>query len=172
LWRAGLRALEKVLGKPASGGSSLDQRSVIVLGNGGVAQSMTHAISQRKGLVSVCGPSDKLAQKIATQNNCRFVPFQNLYDTLADVAVIADPELKVGATHGCINAAVLRPHMTVLDVSDPPQEHELIEEARLRGCKLASGMDVFTSRIAAQFKAITGQELPEGVVSEVMGGAG
>ena len=160
LWRAGIKALESALGKGVPAASALEQKSVLVLGNGGVAQAMTHAVAQRKALVSICGPNDKDAQHIATRNNCRFIPFQNLYDTLADVAVVADPLLKVGAGHGNINGAVLRPHMTVLDVSDPPRPHELYEEARLRGCKRISPRNVYIDRIAAQYRAITGKELP------------
>ena len=57
LWRAGLKALEASMGKGATGGSPLEQKSVLVLGNGGVAQSMAHAAAERKALVSVCGPN-------------------------------------------------------------------------------------------------------------------
>ncbi|MBX3444202.1 MAG: type I 3-dehydroquinate dehydratase [Planctomyces sp.] len=159
LWRSGLKALESTLGKGADGKGPLAQRSVLVLGNGAVAYGMAAATAQRGGLVSLCGPSDKESQQSATKLGCRFVPFQNLYDTLADVAIIADRGLEVGSAHGCINAAVLRPQMTVLDVSDPPVQHELFVEARLRGCKLVSPEAVSADRLAAQFKGITGQEL-------------
>jgi 3-dehydroquinate dehydratase/shikimate dehydrogenase len=160
LWRAGVKALEASFGKASGGGSPLEQKSVIVLGNGSVAHAMTHGLVQRKSVVSVCGPDDKDAQACATRNGCRFIPFQNLYDTLADVAVIADPLLKVGSGHGCINGAVLREHMTVLDVSDPPRPHELFDEAQARGCRLVSPQSVSLDRIAMQFKAITGKDLP------------
>ena len=51
--------------------------------------------------------------------------------------------------------------MTVLDVSDPPQPHELCEEARLRGCKCVSPRTVYLDRVSAQYRAITGKDLPE-----------
>lgn len=161
LSRAAVRALETELAATATGGSPLEQRSLLVLGNGAVAQSMAAAIVRRKGLVSVCGPDDRETLETARRLGCRCIPFQNLYDTLADVAVIADPLLRVGMTHGCINASVLRPHMTVLDVSDPPSEHELTEEARLRGCQVIAPRAVYLDQIRTQFKAITGQDLPE-----------
>jgi 3-dehydroquinate dehydratase/shikimate dehydrogenase len=158
LWRCGLRALEAELG---GGSRPLDRQNVLVIGNGGIAQSMVHAVAQRKGLVSVCGPDDKDAQQVAQVNQCRFVPFQNLYETLTDVIIIADPKVEAGTRHGQINPSVFRPSMTVLDVSNLPVETTMIQEARDRGCRVIKTAEVFTEQLSAQFKAITGKELPE-----------
>lgn len=158
LWRAGVLALESSV---KASGHGLEQRSVMVLGNGGTATAMAYGLSQFKGPVSVCGPNDKEAQATATKLGCRSIPFQNLYDTLVDIAVIADPTLKLGSTHGCINVAFLREHMTVLDVSDPPKLHELAEEARLRGCTVIDSQQIFRDRLASQYRAIVGKDLPE-----------
>lgn len=160
-WRAGLKSLEAKLGSGEKGERPLARRNVLVLGNGGIAQSMVYAATQRNGLVSVCGPDDADALRIANLNNCRFVPYMNLYDTLADVIIIADSRLKAGQSQGCINGSVLKSMHTVLDVSDPPIENSLFREARDRGCKLIEPMDVYREQLKTQFKAISGQELPE-----------
>ena len=55
----------------------------------------------------------------------------------------ADAALKAGTLHGCLNPALLKPNMTVLDVSDPPVEHDLFAEARLRGCRLVEPAAVY-----------------------------
>ncbi len=122
---------------------------------------MAYGLTQFKGLVSVCGPNDKESQATATRMNCRFIPFQNLYDTLFDIVVIADPQLKVGTSHGSVNGTLLRDHMTVLDVSDPPKAHPLIEEAKMRGCTIIDSSRLFHDRLAAQYRAIVGKDLPE-----------
>ena len=161
LWRSGLKRLEQTLAKNAPAGQKpLEQRNVLVLGNGGIAQTMVYAVMHRKGLVSVCGPNEKDSQQIATQNQCRFVPFAKLYETLFDVVIVADPELKAGMKQGCINPSLLRPQMTVLDVTDPPREHALFGEAKFRGCRTVAPSDVFSDQIATQFKALTGKDLP------------
>ena len=162
LWRSGLKLLEQVLTKTSSSTTKkpLESRNVIVLGNGGIAQTMVYAVTQRKGLVSICGPSEKDSQEIATQNHCRFVPFAKLYETLFDVAILADPELKAGNAHGFINPALFRPQMTMLDVTAPPTENPLGKEARLRGCRTVSPRDIFADQLSTQFKALTGKELP------------
>lgn len=158
LWRSGLRALETAVGGDTK--RNLERQNVLVLGNGGMAQSMVYGVTQRKGLVSICGPKDKESQKIAVANQCRFVPFHNLYDTLSDVIVIADREIVSGQNQGNVNPSLFRPSHTVLDVSEPPKEHTLFTEARERGSKVIEPQAVYVDQLNAQFKAITGRDLP------------
>ena len=141
-------------------GGAPGSNNVLVLGNGGMAQSMVYGVSHRKGMVSICGPNDKESQKIASTNECRMVPYAKLYETLADVVVIADRTLECGQHAGNVNPSVFRTNHTVLDVSDPPREHPLFIEARERGCRVVEPQAVFVDQLNAQFKAITGREIP------------
>ena len=167
IWKAGVQVLGDAV---KNTGHGLGQRSILVLGNGGTASAMAYGLAQFKGLVSVCGPNDKKAQATATKLGCRYIPFQNLYDTLFDIVVITDPAMKVGAAHGNVNAALLHEHMTVLDVSDPPKPHELAEEAKLRGCTVVDSSQLFRDRLAVQYRAIVGKDLPEESARESGGG--
>jgi 3-dehydroquinate dehydratase/shikimate dehydrogenase len=88
------------------------------------------------------------------------VPFHNLYDTLSDVIVIADREIVCGQNQGNVNPSLFRSSHTVLDVSEPPKEHALFTEARERGSKVIEPQAVFVDQLNAQFKAITGRDLP------------
>jgi 3-dehydroquinate dehydratase/shikimate dehydrogenase len=143
----------------------LSSQNVLIIGNGGIAQSMVHAVTQRKGLVSICGADDKEAQRTAKQNDCRFVPFQNLYETLTEIVIVADSQIEAGTRHGQINPALFRPNMTVLDVSSLPLETSLLREARDRGCKVLESSQIYKDQLIAQFKAITGQALPEQAIA-------
>jgi 3-dehydroquinate dehydratase/shikimate dehydrogenase len=162
LWRSALRVLEQDLGGK---GRPLSSQNVLIIGNGGIAQSMVHAVTQRKGLVSICGADDKEAQRTAKQNDCRFVPFQNLYETLTEIVIVADSQIEAGTRHGQINPALFRPNMTVLDVSSLPLETSLLREARDRGCKVLESSQIYKDQLIAQFKAITGQALPEQAIA-------
>jgi 3-dehydroquinate dehydratase/shikimate dehydrogenase len=165
LWRSGLKAIEGAFGAGAAGQKPLERRNVLVLGNGSVAQSIAYAVTQRKGLVSVCGPDDDESRKTAAQLQCRFVPYQNLYDTLCDAIIIADSKLVAGQKQGNINPSLLRPTHTVVDVTDPPEENSLFTEARHRGCKLVEPATVYREQIRAQFKALTGKDLPQSAMA-------
>lgn len=157
LWRSGLKALEASLGE---GSRSLAKLNVMVVGNGGIANSMVYAVIQRKGMVSICGPDDKQATATATQHGCRFVPYHNLYETLADVLIVADPKIEIGSKKGQINPSVIKPTMTVLDLSDLPLETEMMSEARERGARTLNTAEIYILQVGAQFKAITGKEIP------------
>ncbi|MFO1093021.1 MAG: hypothetical protein U0992_06880 [Planctomycetaceae bacterium] len=143
---------------------ALGNRTILVLGAGGAAAGLIRSCSAQGGIVSITAPRDADAQALATELNCRFVPFQNVYGTLTDVVLIADPALQCGALHGQLNPSLLRSEMTVLDASDPPIEHPLFEEARERRCGLIDPTEVFLGQITRQFHSITGKDLPPAAV--------
>jgi 3-dehydroquinate dehydratase/shikimate dehydrogenase len=161
LWRAALKTLEAKIGGGDSGSKPLERRNVLVLGNGGIARSLAYAVGQRKGLVSVCGPDDKLSQQAAQELGCRFVPYQNLFDTLTDAIVIGDPKLVAGQKQGQINPSLFKVGQYVVDASDPPEENTLYVEAKDRGCKLVPPVDIFKEQLRTQFKSLAGKDLPE-----------
>jgi shikimate 5-dehydrogenase len=163
LWRAGVKALEAEL---SSRSRSLKSQNVLVIGNGGLAQSIAQGIAQRQGLVSVCGPDDREARQRAEASECRFVPFQNLYETLADIIVIADARVTLGVRHGQLNPSLFRPTMTVLDLANLPAPSPILEEAQFRGCRTIDRFSIYRQQIETQFKAITGQALPEQALAQ------
>ena len=140
--------------------SSLENRNVLILGAGGVAAGLARTCAALHGLVSIAAPNDTDAKSVAAELDCRFVPFHNIYNTLADVVIIADSTLQCGALKGELNPSVVKPGMLVVDSSDPPEEHPLFEEARSRGCTLIEPAQVFAGQIARQFYSITGVDLP------------
>ena len=165
LWRSGLKVLEAALGKTGSGQRPLSGKNVLVLGSGGVTQTMVFGVKHRDGIASVCGPNEKVYQQIANLMDCRYVPYQSVYDTLADVVILADPAVQCGQSHGRLNPSLLKSGMVVMDVSDPPQEHELIAEARDRGCRVVEPRDIYADQLAAQFQVLTGQEMPASAIA-------
>lgn len=160
IWRSGLKMLEAALGKTTSGQRPLAGKNVLVLGSGGLALTMARGIAERQGIVSVSGPDDAAARRIAHQSGSRFLPFHNVYDSLEDVVVITDPDVHCGQRHGCLNPSLLRSGQTVMDVCSPPLEHELLSEARERGCRIIEPRDLFAEHVAARFRVLTGEDLP------------
>ena len=167
IWRSALDALEATLAPQSAEEESLERRSVLLLGTNGVAQSLAHGIQRRQGLLSISGPDNQQAQQLAKKLDARYVPFANLYDTLADVVVITDPSIEMGVKKTQLNPSFLRPQMTVIDLCRLPDETDLLSEARQRGAKIVEPRDILARQVAAQFKAITGRELPVTAVNDV-----
>ena len=166
LWRAALQAIESALGKKSSEERPLDRRNVLVIGANVTAQSIAYGIKRRKGVLSITAPIEDKAKHVAELFDCRHVPFANLYDTLADVVVVTDPNIAIGHKKTEFNPSYLRPHMTVLDVCRMPERSELSSDAKQRGCNLVEPSALFADQISAQFEAVTGKPMPPEVLAD------
>jgi 3-dehydroquinate dehydratase/shikimate dehydrogenase len=160
LWRHAAKVLEDRLGRKDEHDHPLDRRNVLVIGCGGLAQAFIHGVQRNKGIVSVTAANEKGAQQLAQKFNVRHVPFHNLYDTLADVIVIAEPSIQMGHGKADINAGYFRTTMAVMDLSAMPDDTPILAEARARGCKVVEPSDVFRGVLAAQFESLTGKPFP------------
>lgn len=160
VWKMALKALEHKLGKQSAEDRPLERRNVMILGGGGLAHALALGVKKRSGLVSVCAGDDDAAQKLAQQADVRYVPLAKLYETLTDVVILTAPNLDHGSKKTPINPSLLRPGMTFLDLTDPPGESPLCEEARQRSCKVVEPTEVFAEYVGTLFKSLTGQDLP------------
>ncbi len=168
LWRSALRILEQTLAGDSAAANPLERRNVLVIGTDAVARSMIYGCRARHGLVSVCGGDDEAAQQTAERFSVRYVPRASLYDTLADVVVLADRSVQLGHQHGALNPAYLRPGMTVVDVTSLPAETAFLEEARQRGCRVVDPAAIFADLVGLQFRSLSGRELPVEAVSDAL----
>lgn len=160
IWKPALRALESAIGRKTPEDRPLDRKNVMILGSGGLAISLAHGIKKRHGLVSIAAGDEVEAQKIAQSADIRYVPAAKVYDTLVDVVVVTVPNMDYGTKKSPINPSMLRQGMTLMDLSELPDESPLVEEAKMRGCKVVEPSEVFADYIGGLFKSLTGQELP------------
>ena len=160
VWKPALRALEAAIGRKSADDRPLDRKNAIILGSGGLAISLAHGVKKRNGLVSIASGDEVEAQKIAQQAELRYVPAAKVYETLVDVVVVTVPNMDYGTKKSPINPSMFRPGMTVMDLSELPDESPLVEEAKMRGCKVVEPSEVFADYIGGLFKSLTGQDLP------------
>lgn len=159
IWRSVVKVLEKTIAGPDSDKRPLDKQNILVIGSGSLAKSMTYGIAKRKGLVSVTSPNDAAAKALAAEFNVRFVPFQNLYNTLSDVVVIAEPGLPVGSHKTEFNPSYIVPRMTVCDATEMPYDSVYIKQARERGAHVVEPKAIYMDQLAAQVKSISAKDI-------------
>ena len=159
-WRSAVKMIEQTVSSSGNDKRPLDKQNVLVVGSGSFARSMVYGISKRKGLVSVTAPDDKEAQNLDTQFDVRFVPFQHLYNTLADVVVFAEPGLASGSSKSEFNPSYLAARMTVCDATEMPFDSVFTAEARGRGSKVVEPKLIYADLLSAQIKSITGKDVP------------
>jgi len=168
IWRSTLKGIEKKLGAKTDDEHPLDRRSVLIAGSYGVTQAVAYGICRRKSVVSITAPNDADGQRLARMFNVRHVPFASLYDTYADVFVVGDSSIQIGTSKMHFNPGYLRDKMTTVDITDLPNETEILREARDRGCRIVDPQDILAEQIRAIFQAITGKDFPDDVMAESM----
>lgn len=159
LWRSAVKTLEGTLSGTGNDKRPLDKQNVLVIGAGSLAKAMIYGAAKRKGLVSVTAPNDKAATALAAEFDVRFVPFGNIYNTLSDVVVIADPQLEVGGGKTEFNPSYLIPRMTVCDVTEMPFDSIYVKQARERGAKVVEPKSIYMNQMSALVKSITGKSI-------------
>ena len=160
IWKPALRALESAIGRKTPEDRPLDRKNAMIIGSGGLAISLAHGVKKRNGLVSIASGDEVEAQKIAQSADIRYVPSAKVYDTLVDVVIVTVPNMDYGTKKTPINPSMFRAGMTVMDLSELPDESRLNDEAKMRGCKVVEPSEVFADYIGGLFKSLTGQDLP------------
>jgi 3-dehydroquinate dehydratase/shikimate dehydrogenase len=88
---------------------------------------------------------------------------------MADVVVNGTPVgMHPNVDETPLARAHLRPAMVVFDAVYNPENTLLIKEARQRGCKVVTGVDMFVRQAALQFKLFTGQDGPADLMRDVL----
>jgi 3-dehydroquinate dehydratase/shikimate dehydrogenase len=139
----------------------LEKRIVLILGAGGVARAVAHALHRAGALVTITNRTTDRGQKLAEEVGGRFVDWQARHSMLCDVLVNCTsvgmhPNVDESPVHG----SYLRPGMVVMDTVYTPETTLLVKEARGRACHVQTGVDMFVRQAAHQFRLFTGREPP------------
>ena len=135
--------------------------SVLLLGAGGVARAIAQPL-QKKGVnLIIANRTAERAQKLAEEVGCRWVDWQARHNVLCDILINATsvgmhPNLDESPVH----SSYLDSRPAGLRHDLHPRNHLLIREARVRGCHVLTGVDMFVRQAMLQFKLFTGLEAP------------
>lgn len=141
--------------------ATLAGRSVLLLGAGGVARAIAHALHDQQAQVTIANRTADRAQKLAGEVGCRFVEWSTRHSVIADIVVNCTsvgmhPKLDESPLHG----SYLHAGLIVFDTVYNPESTLLIKEARARGCSVLTGVDMFVRQAALQFEYFTGKKPP------------
>ena len=141
--------------------SELHTRSVLILGAGGVARALAHALKRRVGTLAITNRTAERGSKLAEEVNCRFVDWNARHNILCDLLINCT---SVGMYPNMddipIHHSFLKPTLMVFETIYTPETTLLVKEARARGCHVLTGVDLFVRQAALQFKLFTGREPP------------
>ena len=168
-YQAAIESLEEALDGIGQTPSPVSGKTALVLGAGGAAKAVAHALHHRGADVSISSRRGEQAQALAESIGCGAVDWSNRHGAGADILVNCTPvgmHPKVDETP--FEKHALKPAMLVFDTVYNPENTLLIKEARNRNCTVVSGIDMFIRQAGLQFKLFTGQEPPSALMREVV----
>jgi 3-dehydroquinate dehydratase/shikimate dehydrogenase len=144
---------------PDGGPPTLHSRVALVLGAGGAARAVAHALHREGAMVNVTNRTPERSQKLAEEIGCRAIDWAARHSVLCDVLVnCTSVGMHPHVDETPVHHSFLKPGLVVMDVVYTPETTLLIREAKGRGCHVVTGVDMFVRQAGAQYKLFTGQE--------------
>ena len=151
------------------GGSPLHDKTVLVLGAGGVARAVTHALHHEGALVTIANRTEERGHALAEEVGCRNVDWAARHNVIADILVnCTSVGMHPNVDESPIHPSFLKPGLTVFDTVYTPETTLLVKESRDRGCHVITGVDLFVRQAALQFQLFTGREAPQDLMRKVV----
>lgn len=166
------------------GGARLDGQRVLMLGSGGAARAIAFALAADPGGTGIAGltilgidePERRgLVRDLRARTKLPVedgpICEESLRRGIRDSAILVHctPQgmhPNVGET--CVPAALLSPHLTVMDIVYNPPETRLLREAKAAGCRTIRGLEMFLHQAVAQFELWTQLAAPADVMRAVL----
>ncbi|MGK2910366.1 MAG: shikimate dehydrogenase [Sphingobium sp.] len=130
----------------------------LILGAGGAARSIAHALHKVGTHVTVTARTQEKAEKLAAEIGCKVTPWNARHSpNHLDLIVNCTPVgMHPNVNESPIHAGFLKPGVTVFDTVYTPEHTLLIRDAEARGCGVITGLDMFVRQAAKQFELFTG----------------
>jgi 3-dehydroquinate dehydratase/shikimate dehydrogenase len=168
-YRAALESLEEAMAGNERREGVLKGKTVLMLGAGGVGKAIVYGLIRRGAAVTVCDGDNAKAVQLADALRCRSVDWSLRQNCVANVIVNGTPiGMHPHVNDTPLNPTSYRPSMVVFDAVYNPENTLLIKEARARGCKVVTGVDMFVRQACLQFKLFTGIDGPADLMRETI----
>jgi 3-dehydroquinate dehydratase/shikimate dehydrogenase len=139
----------------------LHSRTVLLLGAGGVAHAVAHALQHAGALVTITNRTPERALQLKEEVGCRVCDWEARNSVMCDMLInCTSVGMQPNVDDMPIHPSVLKPGLVVFDTVYTPETTLLIREARSRGCHVITGVDMFVRQAALQFRLFTGKEPP------------
>jgi 3-dehydroquinate dehydratase/shikimate dehydrogenase len=157
--RAAISGLVKASGDGSE--DALRSKRALVMGAGSIARPIVYALRQSGVEVVIASRTLEKARELANDSDARAVDWESRYAVKADLLINCTP---VGM-HPDVDelpypASQLRRNWIVMDTIYNPEQTLLIKEARQKGCRVVTGVELYVRQAAIQFKVFTDQSPP------------
>ena len=162
-------------------GVNIDGKNILMLGSGGAARAISFTLvrSTKLGELSILDVSENMLQQLTADLRAgtdAFIKSELLTENSlavamenADVIIHCTPVgMHPNEDASLIPAEFFRPEQVIFDIVYTPLETKLLTEAKSRGLKVISGVDMFINQAVLQFERFTGVDAPIEVMRRVV----
>jgi shikimate dehydrogenase len=169
-----LRALRES-GVPVKG------QRVVMLGSGGAARAIAFALGTEPGIehLTILGIDEQ--ERAALAKDLRSKTGMTVQESLLDEGmlqkVLPDTHVLIHCTpigmspkvhETSVPAPLLHAGLTVMDIVYNPRDTRLLKDAKVAGCRVIPGLEMFLHQASAQFELWTNQAAPIDVMRAVL----
>jgi len=168
-YRAAMECLEEVLGGQPGETAPFSGKHFLVLGAGGVGRAVVFGLVRRGAIVTIANRTRHRGERLAKEAGCRCIEWDKRVAMPAEALVNCTPIGMFPDVNACpIPPSYLREGMIVFDTVYHPEQTVLIKEAKSRGCRVITGVDMFVRQAALQFQLFTEREAPTSLMTKVV----
>lgn len=171
-WRAAntdMPAAISTLRDALGDGQSLAGKAVLVLGAGGVSRAIVLGLQRAGAAITLTNRTKATGRDVAKELGCKFVPWENRGSIHSDIVINGT---KLGMFPDMDETPMqdnwLRENAVAFDTVYNPENTLFLKNARARGCKTASGLEMFVRQAADQYLAFVKQPAPIEVMRECL----
>jgi 3-dehydroquinate dehydratase/shikimate dehydrogenase len=141
--------------------ATLHSRTVLILGAGGVARAVAYALQRAGAAVAIANRTYERAVKLAEEVGCRAVDWAARHNVVCDTLInCTSVGMHPNIDESPIHPSFLKAGLVVMEIVYTPETTLLVKEARSRGCRVLTGVDMFVRQAALQFELFTGAQAP------------
>jgi 3-dehydroquinate dehydratase/shikimate dehydrogenase len=148
---------------------SLHGKTALILGAGGVARAIAHALQREGALLTISNRTSERAARLADEVGCRFIDWAGRHSVASQIVVNCTPVgMHPNVDESPLHPSFFKPGLVVFDTVYNPENTLLIKEARNRGAHVITGVELFVRQAALQFRLFTGRDAPGDLMRKVV----
>jgi 3-dehydroquinate dehydratase/shikimate dehydrogenase len=156
-------------GRPEDPPPTLHSRTVLILGAGGVARAVAHALQREGANITLVNRTAERAHRLAGEVGCRQIDWGARHSVMCDTLVnCTSVGMHPNVDESPIHASFLKPGLVVFETIYTPEQTLLVKEARSRGAHVITGVEMFVRQAAHQFRLFSGKEPPLELMGQVV----